>query len=136
MAMHGILLSILLEKLQKWMCRTIDPSLAASLGPLAHRRNVANLSLLYRYYFGRYSSELCQLVLLPYSQWRSSRYSDRLLDFSVLIPRCQKDVHVNSFFPCAARLWNSLPIKSFPLTYDLIEFKSRINRHLSIVVSF
>ena len=24
------------------------------------------------------------------------------------------------FFPCTARLWNSLPVESFPLTYDLI----------------
>ena len=29
-----------------------------------------------------------------------------------------------------ARLWNSLPVECFPLTYDLSGFKSRINRHL------
>ena len=40
--------------------------------------------------------------------------------------RCYKDVYVNSFFPCTARLWNSLPTECFPLTYDLIGFKSRI----------
>ena len=54
----------LLDKLQKWICRTVGPSLAASLEPLAHRRNVASLSLFYRYYFGRCSSELAQLVSL------------------------------------------------------------------------
>ena len=48
----------LLDKLQKRICRTVGPSLAASLEPSAHRRNVASLSLFYRYYFGRYSSEL------------------------------------------------------------------------------
>ena len=58
----------LLDKLQKRICRTVGPSLAASLGPLAHRRNVASLSLFYRYYFGRCSSELAQLVPLPYSR--------------------------------------------------------------------
>ena len=42
-----------LDKLQKRICRTVGPSLAASLEPLAHRRNVASLSLFYRYYFGR-----------------------------------------------------------------------------------
>ena len=47
-------------------CRIAGPSLAASLGPLAHRRNVASLSLFYRYYFGRCSSELAQLVPLPF----------------------------------------------------------------------
>ena len=45
----------LLGKLQKRICRTGDPSLAASLEPLAHRQNVAELSLFYRYYFGRCS---------------------------------------------------------------------------------
>ena len=57
----------LLDKLQKRICRTVGPSLAASLEPLAHCRNVASLSLFYRYYFGRCSSELAQLVPLPYS---------------------------------------------------------------------
>ena len=87
MAMYGILLSYvwagatncyleLLDKLQKWICRTVGPSLAASLEPLAHCQNVASLSIFYRYY------------PLPYSRGRSTRYSDRLYDFSVTIPRC------------------------------------------------
>ena len=66
----------------------------------------------------------------------SNRYSDRLHDFSVTIPRCYQDVYVNSFFPCSARLWNSLPIECFRLTYDLSGFKSRINRHLFNFGSF
>ena len=110
--MHGILLSYLgwspsrflelLDKLQKRICSTVGPSLAASLEPLAHHRNVASLSLLYRYYFGRCSSELAQLVPLSYSRGRSTHYSDKLHDFSVTIPRCYKDFHVNSFFPRTA----------------------------------
>ena len=86
----------LLDKLQEQICRTVGPSLAASLEPLAHCRNVASLSLFYRYYFGGCSSELAQLVPLPYSQGRFTCYSDRLHDFSVTIPRCYKDVYVNS----------------------------------------
>ena len=126
----------LLDKLQKRIYRTVGPSLAASLEPLTHCRNVASLSLFYRYYFGRCSSELAQLVPLPYSRGRSTRYSDRLHDFSVTITRCYKDVHVNSFFPHTVRLWNSLPIECFPLTYDLSGFKSRINRYLLTAGSF
>ena len=57
----------LLNKLQKQICSTVGHSLAASLEPLAHHRNVASLSLFYRYYFGRCSSELAELVPLPYS---------------------------------------------------------------------
>ena len=121
----------LLDKLQKWICRTVGPSLAASLECLAHHQNAVSLSLFYRYYIGGCSSELVQLVPLPYSRGRSTRYSDRWHDFSVT-----KDVYVNSFFPRTARLWDSLPIECFPLIYDLSGFKSRINRYLLIVGSF
>ena len=79
----------LLGKLQKRICRTVVPWLAASLEPLAYRRNVARLSLLC---FGRCSSELAQLVPLPFSRWRSTRFSDRFHNFSVIIPRCYNDV--------------------------------------------
>ena len=57
----------LLDKLQKWICRTVGLSLAASLEPLAHHRNVASISLFYRYYLVRCSSELAELFPLPYS---------------------------------------------------------------------
>ena len=56
----------LLDKLQRQTCRTVSPSLAASLEPLPHYGNASSLSLFYRYYFGRCSSELSQLVPLPY----------------------------------------------------------------------
>ena len=88
----------LLDKLQNWIWTTVCPSLATSLEPLAHCQNVATLSLFYRYYVGRCSSELAQLVPLRYSRGRSTLYSNRLHDFSVTIRRCYKDVYVNSFF--------------------------------------
>ena len=126
----------LLDKLQKRKCRTVGPSLASPLEPLAHHRNVTSVSLFYRYYFGRCSSELAQLVPLPFSRRRCALYSERLHDFSVIIPRCYKDVYVKSFFPRTARLWNFLPLECFPLIYNLNGFKSRINRHLLTVGSF
>ena len=126
----------LVDKHAKRICRLIGPSLATSLEPLAHCRNVASLTPFCRFYFGRCSSELAQLVPLPFSRRRSTRYSDRLHDFSVTIPSCCKDVYVNSFFPRTTRLWNSLLVKCFPLTHDLNGSKSRINRHLLTVGSF
>ena len=58
----------LLDKIPKRICRTVGPSLAASFEPLTPRRHVSNLSLFYSYYFGKCSSELVQLVSLPYSR--------------------------------------------------------------------
>ena len=63
----------LLDKLQKRICRNVGPSVAASLEPLAHRRNVASLSLFCKCYFGRCSSEVAQLVPLPVSRGRFTR---------------------------------------------------------------
>ena len=117
----------LIDKLQKQICTHIGPSLAVSFKPFSHCRNEASLSLFFIHYFRRCSSELAQLVPLLFSRGRSTRYSDRLHDFSVTISRCYKDVYVNRFFPRTARLWNSMPIECFPLTYDLSGFKSRIN---------
>ena len=77
----------LLDKLQKWICRTVGPSFAASLELLAHCQNVSNLSLFNRYYLGRCSSELAQLVPLRYFWRRFTCYSDRLHSFSAIIPR-------------------------------------------------
>ena len=113
--------------------------LVTSLQPLAHCQNVTSLRLFYKYYFGRCLSELAQLVPLPYSGGRSTRYSDRLHHFSVTITRCFKDVFVNLSTvssPYTARLWNSLAMGCFPLNYDLSGFKSRINRHLLTGGSF
>ena len=126
----------LLDKLQKRICRTVGSSLAVSLEPLAHCPNVTSLSLFYRCYFGRCSSELAQLVPRPFSRGRSTRYSDRLHDFPVIIPRCYKDVYVNSFFLRIARPRYSVLIECNPLTSNLSGFKSRINGHLLTVGSF
>ena len=75
----------IVNKLQKQICRTVGPSPAASLEPLAHRGNVASLNLFYSYYFSRCLSALVKQVSLPYSRGRSTVYSDRLHDFSVTI---------------------------------------------------
>ena len=120
----------LLDKLKKHICRTTGPSLFSSLEPLVYGQNAASSSLFYRYYFIRCSSELAQVVLLRYSQGKSTCYSDSLHHFSVTIPRTFKDTFINSVFPCTVKLWNSLPIECFLLTYDLSGFQSRINRNL------
>ena len=65
----------------------VSPLLAAPID-----QNAASLSLSYRYYFGRCSSELAVLVPLHHSRGRSTRYSYRLHDFSVTISRSYKDL--------------------------------------------
>ena len=54
------------------------------------------------------------------------------------IPSCCVACYlVYVFFPWTAKLFNYLPVKSFSMTYDLNDFKSRINRLLlSVGCSF
>ena len=62
------------DKLQKRVCRTVGPILDDSLELLGHRGNVASLSVFYKYYFVRCSSELFKLDPHAYSRWRSALY--------------------------------------------------------------
>ena len=66
----------LLDKIKKRMFKTVCNSVIASPELLAYRQNVAILSFFYRYYVGRCSSELTQLVPLNFSRGRSTRYYD------------------------------------------------------------
>ena len=58
----------LLDKVQKQICRTVGPLVAAFLEPLTHCKNVTSLRLFYRYYLGRCSLEPAQLLPLPYRE--------------------------------------------------------------------
>ena len=99
----------LLDKLQRRTCNVVVPELSASFQSLAHHQDVTSLSLFYRYFFGRCSSELFELVPLPHVCGHSIRYSNRLHDFVVTVPHYSKEVYASSVFPQTAKLWNSLP---------------------------
>ena len=126
----------ILDKLQKQICRTVGPWLAACVEPSAHCKNVASLSLSYRYYISRCSSELAQLVPPYFLSGILVIRIGCMIFLSPFLTKSYKDVNVKSFFPRTARLWNSLPNEYFPLTYDLNGFKFRNNRHLLPVGSF
>ena len=115
----------MLDKLQKQVCWTVGPTLAASLEPLANCQTVANLSIFFKYYVGSCSIGLAELVPLFYSRGRYSRYSNRFHDFSLIIPRCYRDI--------TATMCNSLLVSCFPKSYDLNNFNYRISVHLLIL---
>ena len=124
----------LLHKLQKRICRT-GPSLAASLEPLAHRWNLTTFSLYYRYYFGRCSSEMDELVphiflkvgllvnLIDCMMFLSPFLYVKKMSMPIVCLVAQFVRQLDWF-------WNYLPIGCFALNYNLNAFKTRINRHL------
>ena len=118
-----------MDKLQRCI---YNPELSASLPSLAHRQDVASLNIFYKYYFGRCSSELSELVPLPHVCGCSTRYSNSLHDFVVTVPPYSQEIYANSFFALTCQLWNSLFGECFPLTYNLNKFKANVNRLLSL----
>lgn len=121
----------LLDSIQRKCVRLIGaPTLTNNLQSLSHRRDVASLSLFYRYYHGRCSSELASSVPLPQSFTRSTRRYASSNPYQVSISRCRTELFASSFFPRTSRLWNSLPLHIFPTSYNLILFKSRVNNYL------
>ena len=108
-----------------------SPPLTDCLPLLNVRRNVASLSIFYRYFHANCSSELanCMPPLLP--RPRCTRLSTFSHPYTVQIPYTRVNQHRDSFLPFAGRLWNNLPHSLFPPSYDLNTFKRRISRHLS-----
>ena len=64
--MYGLVLLVAtwIDRLQRRICRIVAPTIAASPESLGHHRHVARFSLFYRYYFGRCSSKLAELLPL------------------------------------------------------------------------
>ena len=73
-------------------------ALAASFEHLAHCRSVVRLNIFYSRNFGRSSSELVELVPLPYFHGKPTCYFDSLM--ILLSPSLEyyKHVYDNSFF--------------------------------------
>ena len=114
----------ILDKLQKQMCRTVTPSLAASL----------NLAL---------SPKCGQLESITFTQgitlddvhlnwlnWFCFLILGEVHSFFRLIAWFFRHHSVTILSSFTARLWNFFPVEWFPWTYDLNGFKSRIDRQI------
>ena len=119
-----------LDRVQRRLRYLVGDSLFSSLQPLSHRRNVASLSLLYRYYNGKCSKELHEMVPPKRTFVRNTRFSSNVHPHFLEVETAHQNFHMQSFFPRTATLWNSLPAHCFPDRYDLFSFKRRVNRFL------
>ena len=121
----------LLDKIQNRVSNMIGPQLSLKLQPLSHRRDVASLSLFYKYFHGHCSEELASLVPPRKVFTRHTRQAAKAHEFTVEEPFISKNFRRSSFFPRTSHLWNSLPSECFPPTYNLQSFKCSVNRYLS-----
>ena len=109
----------LLDRVQKQVVSLVGSGMSADLQALSHRRGVASLSLFYKYYYGKCSSELADLVPPKRATVRSTRFSERMHRHTVNSPMCRTKFYQSSFFPRKANLWKSLTNECFPPDYDL-----------------
>ena len=119
-----------LDKIQNRLRPLVGDALFSKLEPLSHRRNVASLSLLYRYYYGKCSEELHSLVPVLYKFPRRTRFSEINHPHYLSVPIVSRKFHEQSFFPRTIKMWNLLPTDCFPVEFNLNTFKSRVNLHL------
>ena len=119
----------LLDKVQSKAIHLINnPNLTKSLQPLSHRRLVGDLSIFYRYFNGRCSQKIRDIIAIPLRRVRTTRSSTHLHPFQVSLPNSRTLSHKSSFIPRTCNLWNVLPSCCFPESYNLPSFKSKINK--------
>ena len=122
---------MLLDSIQRRAIRLVgDATLTHSLTSLEHRRKVGDLSLFYRYFHGKCSSEISAIIPSLAIPIRRTRQAQSAHPFVVNLERCRTALYQNSFIHRTARLWNSLPEEVFPTTYNLQKFKKNSNTYL------
>ena len=87
-----------------------------------------------RYYNGRCSCEIRDLVPDNYIFLRSTRTSRRAYPLLVDSP-VSRTMHnrENSFFAGTARLWSDLNAEVFPFGCDISEFQSNVHKHQTLL---
>ena len=121
----------LLNRVESKAFRLINSRpLTDSLQPLSLRRNVASLSLFYRYYHGHCSSELSESIPPPLRRVRNTRLAANSHPFSVQLSNARVNRYSQSFMHATGQLWNCLPLSVFPPAFDLQSFKCRVSRYL------
>ena len=119
-----------LDRVERRVKNLVGQVLGEQLQPLSVRRDVASLSLFYRYYFGRCSPSLSDCVPQPKSYSRSTRAASSSSMFQVECERSRTVSRSRSFFVRTSQMWNRLPQCVFPEKYDISSFKRRVNRFL------
>jgi hypothetical protein len=125
----------LLDRIQNRAIYLIgDEHISSSLNSLGHRRNVGCLSLLYRYYYGKCSRDIRDLMPPARVFPRSTRAAHQAHPYSIaMVSNRTSHYRENSFFSRTVKLWNSLPAKVFPGSFDVCKFKTNIHRHYSVL---
>ena len=103
-----------LDQVQKRVFSLVCSGFSSDLRALSHRWDVASLSLFYKYYYGKCSSEFEDLISPKRVTVRSTPFSEQMYRHTVNSPLCSTKFYQSSFFPRTVALWNSLTNECFP----------------------
>ena len=123
-----------LDKLQKQVCGTVGPTIAGSLESSVHYRNLTSLSLFYRYYFGRYLTELAELALLPYSRGPLFILVDCMIFLSPFLEVMR--MSISSFFRGTEKIAQMITKKVIFLFQALIVFHNLVCKNDKMKLTF
>jgi hypothetical protein len=118
----------ILERVDRRARRLInDPAITDNMQSLQLRRDVAALSVFYKMYYGRCSTELRSLVPPPARRIRHTRADDNAHPHSLELFNCRIERFKRSFIPRTTAVWNALPFDVFPDRFNTHQFKQRLN---------
>jgi len=95
---------------------------------LSCRRLVTDLPIFYSYFQGHCSQETKNIIPYPVRRVRTTRSPTHSHPFQVTLPNPRTLAHKSSFIPRTSQLCNSLPPTTFPESYNMSSFKSKINK--------
>nr|CAI5841469.1 unnamed protein product [Callosobruchus analis] len=104
-------------------------NLTKDLHSLEHRRRVAGLSLFYRFYHGRCSCELSQIITPKTVRTRNTGEALHAHPYQLEVPKPRTSLLQHSFFWKTSTLWNELSGSLFSDGYNLQRFKT--NDHIN-----
>jgi hypothetical protein len=121
----------LLDSIQRRAVRIIrNPSITDNLDSLQHRRDVADLSIFYKLYNGRCSSELRSLIPNCLVAQRSTREAVSSHSYRVVLKTSRTSTFTTDFIQRTASKWNALPPSVFSTdnSYNLQHFKTEVHK--------
>ena len=113
---HGL---DLLDRVQKRVVSLVGSRFSSDLQAMSNRMDFVSLSLFYKYYYRKCTSELADLVPPKRVTVRSARFSEQMHRHTVNSPMCRIKLYQSNIFPRTAALWNSRTNECFPPDYDL-----------------